>query len=279
MRDLLIGAADNYDWTKIRTWAKSARAVGFDGDIALIAYRLINEQEIVENCKALNIQLIKATADSFGNSLVHAQRNRDTICHQMRFFHLWQYLTETHRNYRYVIPTDVRDVVFQSNPSEWLLSNLHAPILAPSESILFEHEAWNKDNIFHGYGPYVTLYNNLHIVFNVGTIAGESSAIQHLSLILYSMGEHRYIPNDQSSFNILAHGLLRPLVQQVYMDQGWSCQCATMFEKAENKQFLIEKPPILKEGIAYTPTGEKFVMVHQYDRIEELKKFIEPRYE
>jgi hypothetical protein len=39
----------------------------------------------------------------------------------LRFIHVYDYLNKHADDYRYVITTDVRDVIFQSNPSDLLV--------------------------------------------------------------------------------------------------------------------------------------------------------------
>jgi hypothetical protein len=42
---------------------------------------------------------------------------------------------------------------------------------------------------------------------------------------------------------------------------------------------LLEPEPVFKDGIVYTSTGSPFVIVHQYDRVPEWKKFVQEKYE
>ena len=60
-------------------------------------------------------------------------------------------LKQLNRDYRYMITTDVRDVIFQWNPSEWLENKLEKDILVSTENVLYEHESWGKKNILEGY--------------------------------------------------------------------------------------------------------------------------------
>src|ERR1700688_3236181 len=119
MTDLIIGAADLYNWEQINNWAKSIRMSGFDGDVALLLYRSTESArlDITENTKPLNIDVYLVEHDNFGRLINHTDRGRDTQSHQMRFFHIWQLLDK--QDFRYVIVTDVRDVIFQDNPTTW----------------------------------------------------------------------------------------------------------------------------------------------------------------
>ena len=289
MKDLLIGAVDLYDWSKINNWAKSIRATGFDGDVVLLTYRLTNEAEVVAKATELNITLIKCEHDSFGRPLVHNQMNRDTICHQMRLFHIWQYLTQTDEQYRFVVTTDVRDVIFQSNPFTYLdkISDVHYDvqpyIVAASENILYSDEAWNFDNLLQGYGPYIAQHakNRKYEVFNVGTLGGKSGAMADLCLLLYTMGQGRYIPNDQSSFGIVVNEGYMHDVWSMKMSQGWAFQCGSTIEPGRVVPQIEPIKDIYKlrsDGIVTLTNDTPYVILHQYDRVPELAQLVEARY-
>jgi len=280
MKDLLFGAADKYTWSQVKPWAESIRKSGFDGDVVLLVYR-VDVSEFLPKAKELNIDLFHTDADNWGNQISHEERQRDTVCHQLRFFHLWQFLSSTQEQYRYVITTDTRDVIFQRNPIEWLEQRITSnQFIAPSEGILYKDEPWGVENLVNGFGPYLLERLSPTEVHNVGTIAGTASAIRDLSLIIYSMGEERYIPNDQSGFNILVSSdLLNPI--RVKHDEGWACQCGVMLdpEKVDRyREYWVGPQPVVKDGEAYTSTGEKYYLLHQWDRVPELKSMVERVY-
>ena len=282
MTDLLIGAADNYSWDQIRNWAKSIRRSGFEGKVILLCYR-ITDPRISEECRKLDIDVYLCDSDNFGNPIKHNDRGRDTQSHQMRFFHMWQLLnTPTYKDkFDYVIATDVRDVIFQANPSDWLLDYGLKWILAPSEGIAYRNEPWGADNLQRGYGPLVWDSMKDETIFNVGTIAGPARLMVPLFLSIFSMGEGRYIPNDQSTFNVLVRGILYEVSAYASMELGWAAQCGTTLDpqKIEMlKPHLTESPPVIKNGLVYTTAGQLFSLVHQYDRVPELNEIINKRY-
>jgi aryl-alcohol dehydrogenase-like predicted oxidoreductase len=62
---------------------------------------------------------------------------------------------------------------------------------------------------------------------------------------------------------------------------GWACQAGTTVDPSKIQQFkphLLESEPIFEDGIVKTSLGRKFVIVHQYDRVPEWKKFVEKKY-
>jgi len=281
MRDLLIGAADLYNWDKVKIWVQSARQSGFSGDIVLLGYRLT--KDVATNAKQYGVDVYEIDYDSFGNPIVHEGSGIPTQCHQLRFFHAWQFLLENHTKYNNVIITDVRDVVFQKNPSEYLLSVLtdEQPILISSEGILFKDEPWNLQNLIKGFGPIIAEQLRDKVAHNVGVLAGKSLAMKNLFLSLYSNTVGRYVPSDQSSFNILLYeGLLTSYISSNHND-SWACQCGVTLdpEKPYYIPLLLEPQSVIKDGLVYNHKGELFHIVHQWDRIPQLKSYIQGKYQ
>jgi len=286
MTDLIFGAADNYRWEQIAPWAKSIRECGFAGKVLLLVYRG-DLDRIFEECDKLNIDAFVVEHDNHGQPIRHNYRNRDTQCHQMRFFHFWQYFTfqENINDYRFVVATDVRDVVFQQDPTKWLLDRIGErgnTIVAPSENIHYKNEPWGADNMIQGFGPIVMEAAKDWEIFNVGTIAGHAGAMKGLSLVDYMMGENRYIPNDQSGFNLLVNsGLMNVSIAR--HDDAWAMQVGTTLDPDKSgryKPHWIQPPGFIDEnGVAYSsPSARKFVILHQWDRIPWVKDVITKRY-
>lgn len=284
MKDLLFGASDMYTWEQLKPWVKSARDSGFNGDIALLIYRG-DAEDIAAACMDYDVSVFTADSDMWGRPIQHNAGNRDTQCHQMRFWHLYQYLTSDVGPYRYVICTDARDVIFQKNPSEFLDERFHSKfgvqILAPSEGLTYNNEPWGADNMKDGFGPNVWEQESVHEIFNVGTIAGTTRAMRDLALMLYTMGEGRFIPNDQSGFNILVNGSILK-AQRMSHDEGWACQCGTTLDPQKIAGFrphlVCPEPTTDDEGFVYTSRGELFTIVHQYDRVPAIADKIVKRY-
>lgn len=285
-KNLLIGAVDLYEWDKIRAWAISARETGYDGDIALLAYRV--SPEVVANAKKLAIDVYQIEHDAFGQPINHTAGGRDTQCHQLRFFHAWQMLRDLRGTYKEVMITDVRDVMFQRNPFTFIQSanghTLDMPneydLYVSSEGMLFEDEPWNTDNLLRGFGPYIVAPLSNELVCNVGVLRGTAGVIERLCLSIFTLTQNRYIPSDQSAFNVLLHTDQLPSAGLTTHNDSWACQCGTMLdpEKAHYQPFLKELPPIVNAGRVYNAYGELFTVVHQYDRVPALKAAVEARY-
>ena len=205
----------------------------------------------------------------------------------MRFFHAWQLLATDNNwtNYNSVLMTDVRDVLFQSNPFTTQvmmdLDLMNTEFIASSEDMTYENEIWGADNMMNGFGPLV--YNTAikWPIFNVGVIAGSSFATMGLFQILYNMTVGRYIPSDQSSYNLLVNMAMPYRFYRQDHHAPWTCQCGTILDPTKNhyRKFITSPIPLIEDGIVYTGNNhEKFSILHQWDRVPELKKIIEAKY-
>lgn len=263
--NLIIGAIDLYtEWSKVAPWAISAREQ-HDGDIVMLTYR--TTPEIINNLQKLAIDVYPISWDSFGRPLQY--HDQLTSVHELRFFHFWQFLQD--KNYEMVVSTDVRDVVFQMNPFQYIeeYSLLFERLLiASAESLTYENEYWGAENMKQGYGNYWYEQMKDEMIYNVGVLAGYADKFSQLCATIYSMTEGRYHPSDQSSYSILVNKLCSEWFTKVDHDVAWACQAGTTLDeyKMHYGPKLTTKRPKIIDGIAHTNDGKKFCIFHQFDR-------------
>ena len=202
--------------------------------------------------------------------------------HVERFWHIYNYLREN--EYRYVITTDVKDVIFQQNPIDWLEANLISHNLVfSSESILYKDEPWGNNNLLETYGHAIHDIYKENEIYNVGVVAGTGSAMRDLAVNIFTSAINRPIPIcDQSTFNfMISMSPYKETSKYVRSEDGWACQLGTTADPnkiAEFKPFLLEPTPILKGDNMTTSTGLPYYIVHQYDRNPVLRNVIEAKY-
>ena len=281
----IVGAVDNYDFSKIRNWLKSIVACGYTDEVILIAYRI--DEATVASCKAVlpSLQIYQVDYDANGQPLAYEARGKNTQVHQYRFFHFYTILRQINKEYDYVIMTDVKDCIFQLNPFRFIhdkLTDVNKDLIAPSEFMEYKNELWGNNNLLEGYGPYIqNIFKDTEIC-NVGTIAGTGEIIKNMALILYLMGQYRSLPNDQCTYNILVHTLLRDrtLFTDDYMP--FACELGTTNDPAKShyiSKLLHPQPQIdYSTGLVYNSEGKLYFLVHQWDRIPELNSIINQRY-
>jgi hypothetical protein len=279
MKDLIVGCATNYDWSKLKYWINSINESGFTGDKFLV---LMNcDKETVQKVTDADFSIIAFNQDANGNLTYESKM----MVHVERFYHIYQLLRDN--EYRYVITTDVKDVIFQKNPSEWLEINLpegHEDLVFSSESMRYKDEPWGNQNLLETFGPQIYEDFKKNTIFNVGVLAGRGYAMRDLMMNIFASCIHRPIKIcDQSTFNFLIsqHPYLKTSMYTKSED-GWACQLGTTADPSKIEQFrpfLLEPSPKLDGDKVVTSEGIEYTIVHQYDRVPEWKKVIEAKYD
>jgi hypothetical protein len=247
-KDLIISAIANYNIDKIKTYVNSINKCGFDGDKVMITYNVPSD----------TIDYLKSNGwIVFGGQLIGHP-------HMKRLIDIYLALKELGSNYRYVITTDVRDVIFQTNPSEYLKLKLTKRILASSENVLYRNESWGTKNILEGYNEILlNRYKDEHSC-NVGVLAGYYEDMMDLLLLNYLVsqaGDTQHF-TDQSSFNFIIHNnLVKDKIQVEGIETNWALQIGTL----DNPNLLGNPNFQIVDGIIFN-NESPFVIVHQYDR-------------
>lgn len=292
-KDLIIGGASNYSWDQLKYWVNSIRKSGFKGDVAIVGTNM--KKETIEKLTQEGV-ILSLYGSQQANGDVTAPQNGAP--HVERFFYLWNFLDNTKEKYENVITTDTRDVVFQTNPSDWLEENLVAHFLvASSEGMRYKNEPWGNNNLLESFGPF--FHNKLkdNYIFNVGTIAGNATFVKGLLSFIFHLSVNRPIPIvDQAVYNFI-------LSQTPFFDDtlftnnndAWAIQLGTtlgavqsgkgdlgmMFKNDSTKYESIyeDNQPVIEDGIVKTIDGKPYCIVHQYDRVNDLREIMEKKYE
>jgi hypothetical protein len=254
MKDLIVGCATNYDWSKLKFWVNSINASGFEGDKVLI---LMNcDKDTVQKVTDAGFSIIAFNQDADGNLIYQSQ----LMVHVERFVHIYKLLKDN--QYRFVITTDVKDVIFQKNPIEWIEKNLpeKEDLIFSSESLKYKDEPWGRENLTqcYGQGIYEDFKNNT--IFNVGVLAGRGYAMRDLVIQLFLNCINRPIPIvDQAVFNVMVsrHPYLDSSMYTVSED-GWACQLGTTADPSKIDLFkpvLLEPSPKLEGDKVVTSKG------------------------
>jgi len=282
MKTAIIGSVDLLPTSEIETWAKSIRQTGYTDDIILLSYRIdptenVSYKQLMET---YGIEVLSFDYDENGNSLNLSGPVSNQVQHhiwRMRFFHMWQFLNER-TEYTHVINSDVRDVIFQRNPNDFL-KNVSG-IIAPAEGVRMVHENWNAKSVYDCFGPYVwELVAKDFMIYNCGSWAGEAKLVKWLALTIYTMTHQRANPGDQPAFNLLMNGLLKEcgIAKEYTMSDEWACQCAIITKQETLNVFEHQLPVLGDDGIVRNVNGTPYVLVHQYDRIPAWKTAISRR--
>lgn len=294
VKTLVLGAVTNYNYEQIAPWINSLRQTGYDGQIGLIVYSL--NAETVERLKQEKINLYAFGFDPQGNSVYNGVPGSimvDRFIHAAVFFRGMENIDQ-------VIMTDVRDVIFQSDPSK--LEGLKTKdIVIATESLKFMHEPWNINNMLQSFGPY--FFKNLENqpIVCAGVIAGKKDALIDLfeQIYLFCRGCPAYVPGgggaDQAALNILINsrhysdntyksleilhaGTTLPALRSGKGDAGLNY---VNNEQIRNiiDQSLLGRTPYMMDGIIHSgETGKPYCIVHQYNRVDEWNEVLGKKY-
>lgn len=261
-KDLIIGVFNNFEFEVLKPWIYSIKKTGFVGDVILVAVGA--KEEVVREIVREGVQVICVND------------NNNMRIHMLRFLYIYDYLRNHADKYRYVISTDVRDVIFQKDPTQEMGALLaHHHLIAQSESIFIKDEEWNRDNIIKNFGEYFYQQVKNQEVYNVGILAGKAPYVKDLCFELFQWSLNR--PDwvaDQAAYNmILSSRAWSDITLKLNLHAGWAVN-AHVTNKPDLKEkygpFLLESRPYMDNlGTVRNAQGIEFTIVHQYDRVPE----------
>ncbi|NBP00458.1 MAG: hypothetical protein EBU90_10105 [Proteobacteria bacterium] len=281
MQDMIISAVSEYGYDKMKYWVNSIKRSGFTGRIAIVAFNI--KDETLQKLKAEGVEVYLTTT----------QRNKDNngylfaegMTYQVptfRHYFYWAVLSQL-KDIRYVISTDISDVVFQLNPSIWLENHLGDKKLNYGcEGLLYKDEAWGNQNMLECF-PQMYQYMRERPIYNAGSMAGEFEIFKDFSLAVSLAINNVQNPTpDQAGVNVmLSIEPYKSLTEFNDHDTNWACECGTTVDPSKINSFrphLLSPEPVFDGEYVYTSKGEKYVMVHQYNRVPEWKEKIERKY-
>jgi len=276
MKDLIFGCSHGYNWDNLILWVRSINLSGFTGDKVLI----------VKDCDDNTIKIVEShgfTVIQADQSIIKNTRASELMpIHVERFIYIYDYLKKS--NYRYVITTDVRDVIFQKNPIDFVEENIKDKnLLFASESMLYHHETWGNKNLHKTFGDYI--YNDFKEIeiYNVGVLAGRGNAVRDVALNIFIASCRGGTPIcDQSTFNVMiATSPYKETSLYLKSKDAWAAQIGTLDDPKkieEYKKYLLEETPTIQNNKIATSDGKEFYIVHQYDRNKYMKKLVEEMY-
>lgn len=276
--DCIIGCATNYNWDTLKYWINSINKSGFTGDKVLVLGNC--DKESVQKILAAGFLVVPMGKEDENGNLKYESK---LVVHVERFAFICEFLYQ--HKYRYVITTDVKDVIFQHNPIPKLEKYLQndKKYVFSSESMLYKDEPWGDRNLFETFDVGIHQLFRTNEIYNVGVLAGTADAIRDLALIIYLFAIRMPISIcDQSTFNVLiSNEPYKSISEYTKSESGWACQLGTTVDPSKINDFrphLLEPSPIMPKDKVLTSTGEEFTIVHQYDRIPHWKNIIMEQY-
>lgn len=269
-KNLIISAFTNYSFDHLKPYVYSIRDLKLDADLVMV----VGVTDIAT----------KAQLETLNWKIIKLPLLQEVPVHVLRFLSMYDYLYSNKGRYNLVVSTDVKDVIFQSDPFAWLNENLQGKkLVAGSEGLKYCNEPWGDDNLRSCYGDYVYEHFKNKTIYNVGTLGGECEYMQDLFFNLFFNSLSRPISIvDQAVFNVTIHSQpYRDTVLFAEQRAGWACQAGTVVDPSKINYFrpyLLEPEPIWNGEKVLTSQGKEFSIVHQYDRVPEWRKFYMDKY-
>jgi hypothetical protein len=259
---IIFGCITKYSPDDIRPYVESIQQSGFGGDKVMLVYDV--PQETISYLKSKGWNLYG------GNLHQHIILQRFVDAYKL----LESYENET------IIWTDVKDVIFQKDPTEWIEKNMKREILAFSECVKFKDDSWAVVNAGTSF-PMEWEWLQNKTSYCAGTIVGKGYALKDLFIEIYRWSlttANQGQLSDQAAYNVLINlNHFKENMQFVNQEEGFATQLGTVFIKG-NELPILEPTPIYKDTKFYNQTGDEFVIVHQYDRNEQIKQQIYQKY-
>ena len=270
-RDVVVATIKNYDWAEIMAFVVSLDRSGFSGA------KIMFNENITETARNKLIH--------YGWTLVNVIADPTQSYATARHIPVVDYLTEHKDDYRFVLYIDVRDAVFQSDPSSWLEKNL-APdeLVGPSECVLIKHQNVNSRWIKETMGEEIERYLGEYDVCCCGTIVGTTQTVLKVVSQMCEMSKNiSGWGYDQAYFNYLIRiSPLQEVTRVLKMKEGFIATCSWFLcDPHLWKPFLIDDVPVFdyEKVLVYVPgTTTPFPILHQYDRNSFWARAIQEKY-
>jgi hypothetical protein len=295
-KDLIIAFSSNYTWNDIQYWVNSLKKTGYAGEIHIVSDNM--NKETIEKLASKNIKISLYGKKNDAGDFVAEQ---SIAPHVNRFFYIWNVLnTLKEEEYRYVVTTDIRDVIFQSDPMVLLEDFLVMfSLVASSEGLRYKDEPWGNKNLQDAFGPF---YHNLlkdKLIYNVGVIGGDFQTVRGLLSLIFQLSINRPIQIvDQAVYNYILN--TEPFVYDTFFTNNsykWAVQLGTTLQAVQagsgdlGQAFLASQenrdayfkayddlPVWIDNGEVYSVNKAKYAIVHQWDRVPELAEKIKQLY-
>jgi len=265
-KNLIIGGFTNYNANHLKPWVLSAKVhSGDDSDTDIV---LVYGNASDETLNWLESQ---------GVIIVPMLEVQNVPIHVLRFLSIYEYLHKHWQKYEYVITTDVKDVYFQTDPFKFLVNR---KLIVASEGLKYKDESWGNENLFQAYGQYVYEQFKDNEIFNVGTFGGQSEYVKDMVFHIFTNAINRPIPIcDQAVFNVLLN--TQPFKDIATKTIQWAAELGTIMDPSKIARFrpnLLFAEPVWENGLLKDVDGHIFPIVHQYDRVPELKAFVQKKF-
>lgn len=271
--DLLLGVFANQGFEWIEAYMVSSQSCGFRGRKILLVWNLA--EDVRKKLIEYGFELVEAPQISGEGDWHTMHKNfyeyRDRLAHD--------FIVSRGHEFRYILWMDIRDLIFQSDPSAWMEKHLgDNKVVIATESYAIKNEQCNDNwckKIFNA-AEYASLRE--HEALNGGTFAGTPDALAYIFKRTCEIASQTNEIAEQAALNFIARepefskSAIVPRLELGFAVVGYG------FGNLD-KKLLLDPVPEIRDGVFY-PQGsiEPFCIVHQYDRNREWKKPVKAKY-
>ena len=259
-KDLILGIIDNYSYLNVERFFLSLYRTSFKGHVCLF-FGPYNAPGLADELRKLNVEIISYQLQFPFIDHTHpanfAVLPSPVHLYNFRHFLYYDYLLRHPGKFENVFLTDVRDVIFQRNPFDYLTADA---LYVAVETQTIAECSWTSNWITAGYPGNVLAAIRDNQVICAGTTMGPTAKVLHyLKAILTEVTTVPDAMNcvDQGILNVLLYtGALEPSVRMNNRDGvvatiGTANPTALKFDSYGH---LLDK------------TNAPVAVIHQYDR-------------
>ena len=184
---IILGCITKYKPDDIRPFVESIEQTGYKGKKIMMVYEV--PQETIDYLKSKGWDLYQNELQQH----IILQRFRDI------YKLLEQFPNED------VVWCDVKDVIFQKDPTDWIELNMDEQLLAFSECITMKDDPWACVNSGTSF-PLEWEWLQNKVSYCAGTIVGDSDYLRDLFINIYRWSMTTANPDqlsDQAAYNVL----------------------------------------------------------------------------
>ena len=282
-KDLVIAAVCGYRWEQIRPFVISLMKSGFQGEKVLFASKM--DAFALECVTNRNFKVIQFD--------IPADTTTWTFTSKERYVPLLKFLAKNRHKYNNVVWVDASDLIFQSDPAEWLAKHVNPPmVIAARECWRIQDETQFNEPWAKAAFPDDYYWLRKQEVLCGGTVAGDAETVFRALMEVYKITSVHPEYADQAVLNYVLHKPFQMMppthIYTPSMSQGWAATCSAF--DTEGFKSIIGRPaaeltdavPVFDQerSLVLTPDGKTpFCIVHQYNRAEPWVRTIPQKYQ
>ena len=262
--DLILGTINGYSFYQVSAFLLTLRQTSFSGHVCLFIGPKISART-AEKLRRLQVEVVPYRETFPFIASPHPDNvpdlPRPIHLYNYRHYLYYDYLLKHSGQFRNVLITDVKDVVFQGDPFDFPMSDsLHVAMENPH--IRLRDEEWIVRWVIAGYGEAVLEELSDATISCAGTTMGPESRMKdYLRAMLEEIRQMRdaYACADQAAHNLLLHrGALDPVERHAnFHGRVLTVGTEPLYRLNAQRQLVNED-------------GSVIPIVHQYDRHQEL---------